>query len=117
MLESRRKRRACIGGELIGDTGAQPVFVVGAILVLEVAVAVAGAAGESRHRGKRPPPSQAGPVEFFVTPGAPFVGSTGDEEFYQARGGSEETTYELPPLIRTSTAVVSSEQKTDDPIS
>src|SRR3546814_2781200 len=57
------------------DTGAQPVFVVGAIIVLEVAVAVAGAAGESRHRSKRPPPSQACLVEFFVTLGAAFVGS------------------------------------------
>src|SRR3546814_10723036 len=75
ILEIIRKRRAFIGRELRGDTGAQPVFVVGAILVLEVAVAVAGAAGESRHRGKRPPPSQAGLVEFFVTLGAAFVGS------------------------------------------
>src|SRR3546814_16406719 len=74
ILEIIRKRRAFIGRELRGDTGAQPVFVVGAILVLEVAVAVAGAAGESRHRGKRPPPSQAGLVEFFVTLGAAFVG-------------------------------------------
>src|SRR5690606_10867707 len=61
--------------ELVGQAGAQPGGVVGAILVLEVAAPVTGVAGEADHRAQRARTGQPRLIELFVAVGTAGTGA------------------------------------------